>query len=73
MAGSDQADTKYEHLQGNTDALAWAEAFMDLMSRGEIVVDEALMLTWFANAIMAGFDEGYGVARKEAARDHQSA
>jgi hypothetical protein len=57
----------YNNLVGNTDAQQWAEAFMH-MSRhhtGWMTLD--LLLGWFANAIMAGYDEGYERGKQEAA------
>jgi hypothetical protein len=37
-----------------TDARNWAAAFTQL--NGDKPIDEGLMLAWFANAIMAGYD-----------------
>ena len=39
------------------DARDWAKAFCKITSEREIVIDEALMITWFANALMRGYDE----------------
>jgi len=40
------------------DAKVWADEFMETKARlGEKEFDHAMMLGWFANAIMAGFDE----------------
>lgn len=39
------------------DAQDWAKAFMDLWSARRAEIDEALMLGWFACALMRGFDE----------------
>jgi len=41
----------------NTDALAWAEEFMKVVEDGNLQIDEDMMHGWFANAIMAGYDE----------------
>jgi hypothetical protein len=38
------------------DARNWAKAFMKIKDRGA-VVDEEWMVTWFANALMRGYDE----------------
>ncbi len=53
------------NLNWNMDARDWAAEFMRLFSdrRGEI--DEGLMLAWFANAIMCGYDVGRSRLRKE--------
>lgn len=43
------------------DALDWAREFMRLLIDGTFArnggLDESLMLTWFANALMRGYDE----------------
>lgn len=39
------------------DAQDWAKAFMNIVVKGKIVIDEELMIGWFANAIMRGYDE----------------
>jgi hypothetical protein len=39
------------------DAQDWAKAFMVVYDRGTMI-DESLMIGWFANALMRGFDEG---------------
>ena len=42
------------------DAQHWAAAFLDtLRNNPEIIIDHDLMVTWFANALMRGFDEHY--------------
>ncbi|URQ04629.1 hypothetical protein SEA_EMMA1919_11 [Streptomyces phage Emma1919] len=41
-----------------TDAQVWAEEFISrIKDNPEIATDEGTMLGWFANAIMAGYDE----------------
>ena len=43
------------------DAKRWAEEFIRAKIENEWSlddIDESLMLGWFANAIMAGYDEG---------------
>lgn len=52
------ADTT--NLNDNMDAQAWAKEFMRIWS-GHVIgegdtVDEGLMIGWFANAIMCGYD-----------------
>lgn len=38
------------------DARDWARAFMRIVIDGNVEIDEALMVAWFANAIMRGYD-----------------
>jgi hypothetical protein len=71
-------DTK--ELIGNTDAMAWAEAWCEiaegivqervgvLSQDATELIDKGWMIGWFANAIMAGFDEGYDRQRRDIAR-----
>ena len=41
------------------DAKLWADEFMATKARlGDKEFDHAMMLAWFANAIMVGYDEG---------------
>ena len=62
-------DTKY--LIGNTDAVVWAEEWCEVAREiaenkdEREVIDEGWMIGWFANAIMAGFDEGHARALRE--------
>jgi hypothetical protein len=52
-------------LIGNTDATVWATEFVKLVkAKPSEFIDEGLMLGWFANAIMAGYDAGYDRATK---------
>ncbi len=45
------------NLNYNTDALVWAQEFMKIWQEQPIeMLDEDLMLGWFANAIMTGYD-----------------
>lgn len=45
-------------LVGNADALDWAKAFVNIIKENpSIASDEEAMLGWFANAIMAGYDQ----------------
>lgn len=40
------------------DAREWAKAFVELIrKKPEIATDEATMTTWFAGALMRGYDE----------------
>ena len=41
------------------DAYDWAEAFVAVCSKKGISIDRDWMVTWFANALMRGFDEHY--------------
>ena len=51
-------------LVGETDAMKWAEGWVERMTRlspaqrSEFVTDQGTMVGWFANAIMAGYDQG---------------
>ena len=47
------------------DAQKWAQEFMRIWSGRWSEVDEGLMIGWFANAIMRGFDEGQRRLRKQ--------
>lgn len=38
------------------DATVWAKEFMDIFGDKLNTIDESLMHTWFANAIMCGWD-----------------
>jgi hypothetical protein len=45
-------------LTSETDALVWAEEFVKIVKENPaIATDEGAMLGWFANAIMAGYDD----------------
>ena len=44
------------NFRNTMDAKLWAEAFMRRFEHRKDEIDEGLMLTWFANAIMAGYD-----------------
>lgn len=42
------------------DAREWAKRWLEQMKETpDIATDEGSMLGWFANAIMAGYDQGY--------------
>lgn len=43
-------------LVGEFDAMKWAEEFQRIVVDGGLTIDKELMLSWFANAIMAGHD-----------------
>ena len=60
-SSADKTDDRFKKLIDCMDAKVWAEAFMQTWG-GHVIgksdtVDEGLMLAWFANSIMAGFDE----------------
>lgn len=42
------------------DARKWAEKFCEIISDGR-AIDEDMMVGWFANALMVGYDKGRGV------------
>jgi hypothetical protein len=45
-------------LVGETDAMKWAECFVEKAAeKPEIATDKNVMVAWFANAIMAGYDQ----------------
>lgn len=47
------------NLHSTTDARVWASEFMRIIVKSEspVIIDEGLMLGWFANAMMAGYDQ----------------
>lgn len=48
--------TKFD--SSSTDAQYWAKEFMKIWQNEPIdIMDEEMMVGWFANAIMAGYDE----------------
>ncbi len=48
--------TNANDLIGEFDAEKWADGFQSIVLDGGLTIDRELMLGWFANAIMAGFD-----------------
>jgi len=46
-----------EIISQSIDAKVWAVEFMNLFGEKREVIDEGLMIAWFASAIMNGFDE----------------
>lgn len=40
------------------DARDWAKAFCKIAAEKALQIDEGWMITWFACALMRGFDEG---------------
>lgn len=56
---------RVKHMEENSwqqsmDAVVWAQKFMEYKKRMRWThsdIDESLMTGWFANAIMAGYDE----------------
>ncbi len=54
-----------DKLLGTMDAKVWTDEFMATKARlGDKEFDHAMMLAWFANAIMAGFDEANRCAQR---------
>lgn len=61
----DELKERVRHMEENAwsqsiDAVVWAQKFMEYKKRMRWThadIDESLMTTWFANAIMAGYDE----------------
>jgi hypothetical protein len=54
-------------LIGETDAQVWVKQWLETISENpSIPTDEGTMISWFANAIMAGYDQG---RRFERSRD----
>lgn len=45
-----------EEFTQSFDAQDWARAFMRIVIDGKVEIDEALMLSWFSNALMRGYD-----------------
>lgn len=48
-------DMKFDVSTTNPEV--WARGFITLLQESAINIDEELMTSWFANAIMAGYDE----------------
>jgi len=58
---------KPKHLNMEFDARVWADEWMDLIElHPNAPWDYGFMIGWFANAIMAGFDEACRRKNKEA-------
>lgn len=52
------SSTDHNALVGEFDASVWARAFVAVVAqRPAIATDEGTMTGWFANALMAGYDE----------------
>lgn len=52
-------------LVGETDAQVWTKAWLETISEHpNIPTDEGTMIGWFANAIMAGYDQGRRVEQE---------
>ena len=59
---------KKVNLNDTMDALVWTEEWMNTIAKHpEIPTDDGNMITWFANAIMAGYDKGFAAAENEKA------
>ena len=54
-----------EVISHSIDAKVWAVEFMNLFGEKRDAIDEGLMIGWFANAIMNGFDEATRRERKK--------
>lgn len=52
-------------LHKTMDAKVWAKEFIRLYRKFGFEPDEEIMLGWFANAIMIGYDNGYSRGKKE--------
>lgn len=50
------------------DARDWARAFTDTVVLGDIPVSESLLTSWFANALLRGYDEGKSRAAADGLR-----
>jgi len=68
ILNGDQAEFEREHANTKPkdrpdwplpsfDARDWAKAFCDARARHGWEADEEIMTTWFANALMRGYDE----------------
>ena len=54
-------------LSGNTNVRVWAEEFVKTVKKKpKIAKDEETMITWFANAIMVGYDYGFDKGQENA-------
>lgn len=53
---ADYQDNVGLRLQGEFDAVVWAREFLHIIVEPKIEIDEGLMIGWFSNAIMAGYD-----------------
>ena len=52
-------------LIGEMDAQVWTKYWLETIAKHpHIPTDEGAMIGWFANAIMAGFDQGRKVERE---------
>lgn len=50
-------ENRLEGLVGEFDAQVWAKEFVKIVKeKPEIATDEGTMISWFASAIMAGYD-----------------
>ena len=63
------AEQRWPHTM---DAREWANRWLKAVEeKPSIATDEATMIGWFANAIMAGYDTG--IARSQAPKDSSDA
>jgi hypothetical protein len=57
--------TDIDHLVGEFDAYKWADGWLQVLAEHpEIATDRDTMQTWFANAIMSGYEHGVQEERK---------
>lgn len=54
-------------IHGNPDAQAWAKFFIETQAKTGFAIDEALMIGWFANAMMAMHDHLKAALQPQAA------
>jgi len=68
LAPPDLGEGEEVSLHATMDAWIWAREFMRIVQTENLTVDEELMLVWFANAIMVGYDAARARIREDAAR-----
>ena len=56
---------KTNELLSTIDAKVWAKEFMRIFGNAKERIDEGLMIGWFANSIMTGYDKGYKQAQND--------
>lgn len=63
----EELNTRLNNLafEKETDAVVWAEAFVELSQIKDVYQDVGTMIGWFANAIMNGYDQGVEAGRKQ--------
>lgn len=53
------------NLHSTMDASVWAEEFIRIFAHRRDEIDEGLMIGWFANSIMTGYDHATSKFRGE--------